>query len=155
MPKDTFSQGSAQVDWIDLVDSSDSSRKQIFRDILGIFCHENVCCAYLLESPRWGDSNNYTQCSITFRKIEVSLNSLHLLYHLALCLTLTGSNSPCLEQSFMVSKMFQTLMFDCRFLLGRQRPNFDSGSSSKRVICLLNDFHKTRLTCTHYIFIEK
>ena len=36
--------------------SSDSSRKQIFRDLLGKFC-----CVYSLESPHRGDSNEYAQ----------------------------------------------------------------------------------------------
>ena len=24
--------------------------------------HKNICCGYSLESPRWGDSNEYPQC---------------------------------------------------------------------------------------------
>ena len=49
-----------------LENSSDSSRKQIFKEILGkifLFYHENVCCVYSLESPHRGDSNEYTQSS--------------------------------------------------------------------------------------------
>ena len=46
-----------------LRNSSDSSRKQIFREILS-FYHEIVCCVYSLESPYRGDSNEYTQHTI-------------------------------------------------------------------------------------------
>ena len=45
-----------------LRNSSDSSI-QIFREIF-IFYHEIVCCLYSLESPRRGDSNEYTQHTI-------------------------------------------------------------------------------------------
>ena len=31
-----------------------------FREIV-LFYNENICCVYSLESPRWGDSNEYTQ----------------------------------------------------------------------------------------------
>ena len=43
-----------------LQNSSDSSRKQIFRKIF-ILYDEIVCCMYSLESPHRGDSNVYTQ----------------------------------------------------------------------------------------------
>ena len=46
-----------------LRNSSDSSRKQIFRDFF-LFHHENVCCVYSLESHHRGDSNKYTQRAI-------------------------------------------------------------------------------------------
>ena len=36
--------------------SSDSSRKQIFREIL-LFYHKNLGCVYSLESPHQRDSN--------------------------------------------------------------------------------------------------
>ena len=29
-----------------------------------------VCCVYSLESPRWGDSNENTQQTFIFKKIE-------------------------------------------------------------------------------------
>ena len=44
--------------------SSDSSRKQIFKEIFFIY-REIVCCEYSLESPHRGDSNEYTQHTIT------------------------------------------------------------------------------------------
>ena len=34
-----------------------------FKEIF-LFYHESVCCVYSLESPRWGDSNEYTQHTI-------------------------------------------------------------------------------------------
>ena len=42
-----------------------------------------------------------------------SLNYCYLLPDLAPCLTLSGSNYPCLEQFSMVPKMFEPLKFDC------------------------------------------
>ena len=45
-----------------LRNSSDSSRKQIFREIF-LFYREVVCCVYSLESPH-RDSNKYTQHTI-------------------------------------------------------------------------------------------
>ena len=41
-----------------------SSRKQIFKEIF-LFYREIVCCVYSLESPLRGDSNEYTQHTIT------------------------------------------------------------------------------------------
>ena len=46
---------------------SDSSRKQIFKEIL-LFYREIVCCVYSLESPRWGDPIEYTQHKSLCRK---------------------------------------------------------------------------------------
>ena len=46
-----------------LQNSSNSSRKQIFRDFF-LFYHGIVCCVYSLESPHRGDSNEYTQHTI-------------------------------------------------------------------------------------------
>ena len=43
--------------------SSNSSRKQIFRDFF-LFYLGIVCCVYSLESPHRGDSNEYTQHTI-------------------------------------------------------------------------------------------
>ena len=76
-----------------LWNSSDSSRKQIFRKIF-LFCHEIVYCMYSLELPHWGNSNEYTQntCTVIAEKIEkISLNYCHLLYNLAPWLTLSDS----------------------------------------------------------------
>ena len=47
-----------------LRNSSDSSRKQIFKRIF-LFYREIVCCMYSLESPHRGDSDKYTQHTIT------------------------------------------------------------------------------------------
>ena len=46
-----------------LRNSSDSSTIQIFREIF-VFYHKIVCCVYSLESPRRGDSIEYTQHTI-------------------------------------------------------------------------------------------
>ena len=62
--------------------SSDSSRKQIFREIF-LFYREIVCCVYSLESPHRGDSNEYTQHTTYNYCVEnrkkKSLNYRHLL----------------------------------------------------------------------------
>ena len=82
--------------------SSNSSRKQIFKDIFS-FYHEIVWCVYSLESHHRGDSNEYTQHTISEEKIEnTSLNYRHLLPDMAPWLTLSGSNYPCLEQISIV-----------------------------------------------------
>ena len=47
-----------------LRNSSDGSRKQIFKEIF-LFYREIVYCVYSLESPHRGDSNEYTQHTIT------------------------------------------------------------------------------------------
>ena len=66
-----------------------------------------------LESPRRGDSNEYTQHIIIVQRIEkISLNHRNLPSDLALRLTLSGSNYPYLEQNSMVLKMFEPLKFD-------------------------------------------
>ena len=78
--------------------SSDSSRKQIFRDFF-LFYHEIVCYVYSLESPHPGDSNEYTQHTIIVQKIEKSSQNYRcLLPDLAQWLTLSSSNYPYLEQ---------------------------------------------------------
>ena len=46
-----------------LRNSSDNSRKQIFRKFY-LFYDEIVCCVYSLESPPRGDFNEYTQHTI-------------------------------------------------------------------------------------------
>ena len=48
-----------------LGNSSDSSRKQIFWGILGIFfCSLSWKCMFILESPQVGNSDEYTQHAI-------------------------------------------------------------------------------------------
>ena len=92
---------------------SDSSGKQILREIF-LFYYEIVCCVYSLESPHRGDSNEYTQHTITLLKIEnISINYRHLLPDLAPWLYLICSNYPSLEQISMVPKMFESLKFGC------------------------------------------
>ena len=77
-----------RLPWMIWTFSSVNSRKQVFRDIF-LYCHENLCWVYSLESPHWGDSNEYTQLTIIVLKIKkTSLNYRHLL---------PGSNFPCLE----------------------------------------------------------
>ena len=48
---------------------SGSSRKEIFRDSVGKFYNEDVCCVYSVESRHRGEYNVYTQLTITL-KIE-------------------------------------------------------------------------------------
>ena len=43
---------------------SANSRKQIFKDIFNLY-HEIVCFVYSLESPHFGESNEYFQHIIT------------------------------------------------------------------------------------------
>ena len=52
-----------------LRNSSESSRKQIFRDSFLLY-HEIVCYVYSLELPHQGDFNVYTQHNIIVYKIE-------------------------------------------------------------------------------------
>ena len=64
-----------------------------------------------LESPRWGDSNENTQYTCMLKKIE---NDIPITpSDLALWLTLSSSNYPCLEHNFVVPKVFEPLKFDC------------------------------------------
>ena len=66
-----------------LRNSSDNSRKQIFREIF-LFKYEIVFCVHLLESPHRGDSNDCTQHTIIVYKIEnIFINYRHLLPDLA------------------------------------------------------------------------
>ena len=56
-----------------------------------LFYHEIVCCVYSLESSHQGDSNEYTQCTIMWQKIESnSLKYRYLLPDMAPWLTLKG-----------------------------------------------------------------
>ena len=74
-----------------------------------------LCCVYLLESHHRGDSNKYTQHTIIIQKIEKTPQNLPP--DLALWLTLSGSNYPCLEQIYMVSKILELLRFDCIWIV--------------------------------------
>ena len=38
------------------------------------FYNTKVCCVFLLESPHWGDSNEYTQYTIFNIKQKIALN---------------------------------------------------------------------------------
>ena len=69
-----------------------------------------VYFVYSLESPRWGDSNENTQYTIMLKNAI----SLFLFPVLALWLTLTSSNYPCLEHIFIVPKVFESLKFECK-----------------------------------------
>ena len=44
---------------------------------------------------------------------KTSLNYIHLPPNLALWVTLSGSNYPCLEQIYMLQEIFELLRFDC------------------------------------------
>ena len=66
-----------------LRNSSNSSRKQIFEAIF-LFYHEIVCCMYSLESPRPGDSNEYTQTYQHFIEDPKNLPKIIPIYFLTL-----------------------------------------------------------------------
>ena len=70
---------------------------------------------YSLELPRRGDFNEYTQHTIILWKMEKTfLDYFHLPSDLALRLTISGSNYPCLEQISKVPNMFELLKLDYR-----------------------------------------
>ena len=97
--------GLFELIFVSLRNFSDSSRKQILREIF-LFYYEIVCCVYSLESPHRGDSNEYTQHTIILLKIEnISINYRHLLPDLAPWLNLICSNYTSLEQISMVQKI--------------------------------------------------
>ena len=72
-----------------------------------------VYCVYSLESPHRGASIENTQYTFMLKKIKEILIKPP---DLALLLTLTDSNYPCLELIFMVPKVFEPLKFDCKCL---------------------------------------
>ena len=43
-------------------------------DIFSILFNMKVCCVFSLESPHWGDSNEYTQYTIFHIKKKITLN---------------------------------------------------------------------------------
>ena len=59
----SFTMANSNLVFESLWNSSDSLRKQIFREIF-LFYHIIVCWVYSLESPHRGDSNEYTQHTI-------------------------------------------------------------------------------------------
>ena len=68
----------------------------------------------LIRIASRGDCNECTQYNMIIQKIlKTSLNFIHLPLDLALWLTISGSNYPCLEQFYMVPKMFGLLTPDC------------------------------------------
>ena len=62
-PDGSFTMADSDLFFESLRESSDSSIKQIFEEML-LFYHEIACCMYSLESPHRGDSNEYTQRTI-------------------------------------------------------------------------------------------
>ena len=53
------------------MNSSDSSRKQIFGDFdFFLFYQENICCVYSLESPHRDDSNENTTYHDLYRNCQ-------------------------------------------------------------------------------------
>ena len=68
---------------------------------------KTVCCVYSLESPRWGDSNEYTQHTFISKEIEKSIPTM--LPDLALWLTLISSIYPCLEHIYMAPYVFRAI----------------------------------------------
>ena len=76
-----------------------------------------IYCVYSLESPQCGDSNENTQYTFMFKKIEkISL----------FC--------PCLEHVFMVQKLFEPLKFDCT-----KYPLTNDRETKHRLIIVLAD----------------
>ena len=73
-----------------------------------------VYYVYLLESPRWGDSNENTQYTFMFKKLEKRKNIPIMPPDLALWLTLICSNFPC---PFIVPEVFEPLKFDSTFIM--------------------------------------
>ena len=59
----SFTAADSKLVFESLRNSSDSSRKQIFKESF-LYNLEIVCCVYSLESPDRGDSNEYTQHTI-------------------------------------------------------------------------------------------
>ena len=45
-------------------------------DILSIFFNMKLCFVFSLESPHWGDSNEYTQYTVFNIKKKITLNYL-------------------------------------------------------------------------------
>ena len=60
----SFTMANSNTFFESLRNSSENSRKQIFKELF-LFYHEIVCCVYSLESPHQGNSNEYTQHTIT------------------------------------------------------------------------------------------
>ena len=60
---------------------------------------------YFLEMPHRGDSNEYTQHTIIILKIELS--PFAFLTGAVINPIYSGSSYPCLEQIFMIPKMFE------------------------------------------------
>ena len=118
-----------ELPFASLRNSSESSTKQIFRDTLGNFsCFITnmyvVCCVIIsfTSSRRFLWVHSTYHYFVEDQKDPPSLppsppppplNYSHLHPDLALWLTLSGSNFPCLEQISMLSKMFEPLKFDC------------------------------------------
>ena len=80
-------------------------------DIFSIFLNMKVCCVVSLESPHWGDSNEYTQYTIFKIKKKITLNYPK-------CATM-GFFSLSLKNEFetaMVneSSVFEPLKFYCK-----------------------------------------
>ena len=87
-----------------------------FREIF-FFYLANVCCVHSLESPRWGNSNEYTQHTFIIPKRYPTIISI-MPPGMELIVTLRCSNYRCLEQIIMVPKGFEPSKFDCTCILG-------------------------------------
>ena len=107
------------------------------RDVFSIFFNMKVYCVFSLESPQRDDSNEYTQYNISQYKKETH-PKLCQICNYGTCSkgpknefepavvnepsvfeplkSLSGSNYPCLEQIFIVSKVFEPLKFDCTWV---------------------------------------
>ena len=89
---------------------------QIWDNLVWFSCFilKTVYCVYSLESPQWGDSNEYTQHTFMLKKIE-KISHLSLLTW-RYCQPSLARNFPSLELIFMVPKVFEPLKFYCTSL---------------------------------------
>ena len=86
-----------------LENPSNSSRKQILRDLFLILSWNCMLCVLIRIT------------SLCRKSKKIPLNSRYLLPELVPWLTFSGSNYLCLERITMIPKMFEPLRFDCKF----------------------------------------
>ena len=87
----------------------DSPRKQTFMDILRKFSY---CFMKYMLSVLEAIQMSTLNTLLLYRRSKRSLNYIHLPPDLVLSFTLSGSNYPCFEQIYIVSKMFELLRLD-------------------------------------------
>ena len=94
------------------VNSSDSWRKQIFREIFS-FYHDIVCCLYSLESLIEAILMNTFNIQLLCIKSKRCPKLSPFASWSDAMINLQGSNYQYLEQISMIPKMFEPLKFDC------------------------------------------